>query len=64
MNEKLIHDVTLVCSRQILEVIGNCLREEERKDAYEEIYACVKAGLECFEIQSDRFQRLLKPGNN
>ncbi len=43
---------------------GNCLRDEERQDAYEEILACVKAGIECFEIQNNRFERLLKPGTN
>ncbi len=63
-NERLIHDVAVATSRHILEVIAGCLREEERRDAFEEIYDRVKAGIECFDIQNTRMERQLKPGNN
>ena len=63
-SERLIHDVAFATSRHILEVIIGCLREEERRDAFEEICQRVKAGIECFDIQNTRMQRQLKPGKN
>ena len=63
-NERLIHDLAFITSRQILEVIANCLREEERRDAFEEIYDRVKAGLKEFDLQNARMQQRLEPGNN
>ena len=61
--ERLIHDVAFATSRHILEVIAGCLREEERRDAFDEIYDRVKAGIECFDLQNTRMQQRLKPGN-
>jgi hypothetical protein len=63
-NERLIHDVAFATSRHILEVVAGCLREEEQRDAFDEIYERVKAGIECFDIQNDRMERRLKPGRN
>ena len=63
-NKRLIHDVAFATSRHILEVFAGCLREEEQRDAFAEIYDRVKAGIECFEIQSNRLERRLHPGRN
>jgi hypothetical protein len=63
-SEQLVHDVALVTAQHILGVVGGCLREEEQADAFDEIYARVKAGLECFEIQNNRRKRQLAPGRN
>ena len=51
-------------TQHILEVFAGCIREEERRDAFEEIYARVKAGIECFEIHNHRMERRLSPGSN
>jgi hypothetical protein len=64
MNERLADKVAHDISREILEVIGSCLRPEERQDAYDEIVACVKAGIEFFELLNNRFERLIEPGRN
>ncbi len=37
VNQRLIHDVAFATSRDILDVFINCLREEEKRDAFLEI---------------------------
>jgi hypothetical protein len=64
MSPRLIHDVAWATSQHILEVFAPLLREEEQRDAFVEIYARVKAGMECLAIQADRMQRRIKPSNN
>jgi hypothetical protein len=63
-NQRLIHDVAYATSRHILEVFAGCLREEEQRDAFAEIYERVKAGIECYEVQNRRMERRLEPGRN
>jgi hypothetical protein len=63
-NDRLIHDAAFDLSRKILEVFAPCLREEERRDAFAEIFDRVKAAIERFEVQSDRMARRLHPGRN
>jgi hypothetical protein len=62
-NEGLIHDVAFVTSQHILEVFAGCIREEDHRDAFSEIYERIKAGIQCFEIQN-RPERCLDPGRN
>lgn len=64
MNQRLVHDVAFATSLHILDVFACCLREEERRDAFAEIYARVKAGIEAFEIHSNRMLSRLHPGRN
>jgi hypothetical protein len=63
-NQRLIHDVAFATSRSILEVIAGCLREEEQREAFAEIYERVKAGIESFELHSSRLESRLRPGRN
>ncbi len=63
-DDRLRHDVAWTTATHILEVFAPCLREEEQREAFAEIYARVQAGLECFEIQAERMQRRLKPSSN
>jgi hypothetical protein len=63
-NQRLIHDVAFATSRRILEVFAGCIREEEQRDAFDEIYERVKAGIECFERQDERIESRLHPGRN
>jgi len=62
-SESLTHDVAMVTAIHIVEVFAGCLREEEQCDAFNEVYARVKAGLECFQIQENRMRRM-QPGLN
>jgi hypothetical protein len=63
-SESLTHDVAWVTAMHIVEVFAGCLREEEQRDAFAEVYTRVKAGLESFQIQDNRRQRRLRPGVN
>lgn len=64
MNDRLIHDASWAISQHILDVFAGLLRDEEKRDAFAEIYLRVKAGLECYEVQVDRMRRRLKPSLN
>jgi hypothetical protein len=63
-SERLIHDVAYATSRHILELIAGCISAEEQPDAFAAVYERVKAGIEAFEIQTNRVERRLKPGRN
>ena len=63
-NQRLTHDVAFATSRSILEVFSSCLREEEQREAFAEIYERVKAGIESFELHSNRMESRLRPGKN
>ncbi len=63
-NQRLVHDVAFATSLHILEVFAGCIREEERRDAFSEIYERVKAGIECFDLQCNRMMQRLHPGRN
>jgi hypothetical protein len=64
VNQRLIDDVAFATSRHVLEVFADCIREEQHRDAFEEIYERVKAGIECFQIEHNRMLRRLDPGSN
>lgn len=64
MHERIIHAAAWATAKSILECIENCLREEERADAFGEVYARVKAGIEAAFVYADRQQDRLKPGRN
>lgn len=63
-NCSLIHDVSWATALHIVEVFAPCLREEEKREAFVEVYARVKAGLECYEVQAARRESRLKPSVN
>lgn len=63
-SESLKHDVAWRAALHILRLFAGCIREEEQRDAFAEIYARVKAGLEEFQLRDDRMQRRMKPGLN
>jgi hypothetical protein len=64
VNARLVHDVCWATAQHIVEVFAPLLREEERKDAFLEVYERVKAGLEAYCLQDDRMQHRLKPHRN
>lgn len=43
------HDAAIAIARTILEIVSPCLRPEEHRDAFEEFYHAVMAGLEAYE---------------
>jgi len=62
--ESLTNDVAWMTAIHIVVVIGGCLREDEKREAFDEVYAYVKADLECLQIQENRMQRWMKPSRN
>jgi hypothetical protein len=48
----------------LLDLIQNCIREEERRDAFEEFYRVCLAGLEAHALQEERLQRRIGPSEN
>jgi hypothetical protein len=64
MRPSLIHDTAWATAVAVLEVFSPLLREEERKDAFLEVYHRVKAGLEAYCTHDDRMNDRLKPHRN
>ena len=54
MNPELQNQVAHRMARELVEVIVNCLRPEERRDAFEEFYRVCKSGIEGYEAQRTR----------
>ncbi len=54
LNPQMIHDHAFAIAMHLLSVFSSLLREEERRDAFEECYDAAKAGLECYELMSKR----------
>jgi hypothetical protein len=63
-SESLQHDVAWATAANIVDVFASLLREEEKREAFVEVYARVKAGIECFQIQQTRLEQRMRPGNN
>ena len=63
-SDSLIHDVAWATALHIVEIFAPCLRDEEKHDAFSEVYAAVKAGLACFRLKENRRQNRLRPGSN
>lgn len=63
-SRSLVHDVAWAIARDIVEVFAGCLREEERHDAFVEVYARVKTGLEEFQGRTNRMLGRMRPGVN
>jgi hypothetical protein len=64
VNQSLQHDHVFALAKVILEMLTNCIREEEQRDAFEEIYTAVKASFEHYEMMADRRMRRIRPSNN
>ena len=48
----------------LLDLVQNCIRDEERRDAFEEFYRVCLAGLEAHSIQEERLRHRLGPSKN
>ena len=59
--QRLIHDAAWTTALAILDCIRTCLREEEHRDALEEFYGIIKAGLTQYEERVDRQRQRVHP---
>jgi hypothetical protein len=62
--QRLIHDTAWAAALSIMQCIENCLRPEERNDAFDEIYQRVRAGIECYDQMAQREVARLRPSRN
>jgi hypothetical protein len=63
-NQSLGHDHAYALATVIIDIVGGCLREEERRDAFNEFYKAAMASFEHYEQQADRREQRLRPSLN
>lgn len=61
--KRLIHDVAHPLAVSIVECLRPLIRDDEVRDAYEEIYTRATAALEAFVIEWNREKQRLNPVN-
>ncbi len=64
MNQRICHDVAFATALHILEVFSPLLREDERRDAFEEVFDRVRAGLIAYDHETKSLLHRLKPLSN
>ena len=62
MNRTLINQLSFAMANELLGIVGNCLRPEEHRDAFECFFEECKAVLEAYEME--RMHKRLKPSLN
>jgi hypothetical protein len=63
-NPRLQHDAAFAMATALLDIVRDCIREDEHNDAFACFYETCKAGIEAFCIQQDRLFERLHPGKN
>jgi hypothetical protein len=64
MCQHLRHDTAIALATALLEIIGNCLRDEERKDAFDEFFTACMGALECYDTLKRCNDNRLAPSRN
>jgi len=64
MNERLINQVSFDVAIEVVKVFAPLLREEETRDAVEEVVGRVKAGIVRYCLETDRIRQRLQPTRN
>jgi hypothetical protein len=63
-SNSLVHDCAFVMAQEIVRVFSRLLRDEERRDAFEEAYKVISAGIDAYERKSARRLSRLEPRRN
>jgi hypothetical protein len=63
-NQRLQHDSAFALAVALLEIVQNCIQEEERRDALAAFYEACRAGIEAHDIQRQRMHLRLHPSSN
>jgi hypothetical protein len=63
-NASLIHDAAFHAAHSVLEVFSPVLRDDEKRDAFQEVYERVKAAVEWYELRAGRREERLNPSPN
>ena len=64
MDRRLINHLAFEMANDLLGLVGDCIRPEEHRDAFECFFEECKAGLEAYEENLDRTHTRLKPSLN
>jgi hypothetical protein len=60
----LTHYLAFDMTLEIVGVFAGCLREEELHEAFIEVFTRLKAGLEDYQVRTNRFEQRMRPGLN
>jgi hypothetical protein len=63
MPNRLIHDEAFLLARQLMALISHLLREEEHKDAFDELYHLSRAAIERYAEAEERMRKRLRPAS-
>lgn len=63
INQRLQHDTAFALATALLEMVRNCIREEERRDAFAAFYEACRAGIEAHDLRRQRIEKRLHPFN-
>ena len=64
MCQRLQHDTATALATALVEIIGNCLREQECSDAFREFYLACMGALECYDAMKSPDDTWLEPSRN
>lgn len=59
-----IHDHAMAGAAAVLDIVAPCLREQERREAFNLIFEVMKATLTSFDDKVWRMRRRIDPSNN
>jgi hypothetical protein len=62
--KSLQHDHAFALATAILEIVAPCLRDDEKRDAWNLFYEAAMASFEHYEMMADRRMRRVKPSVN
>ncbi len=60
-HQRLMNTHSLILTQEILDLLGNLIPDDQKRDAFEELFALMKNGLEAFCIEQDCLTRRLNP---
>jgi hypothetical protein len=58
------HDTAFALATALLEIVKNCIRPEERRDAFGAFYEACKGALECYDTMKGTEGTRLRPSRN
>jgi hypothetical protein len=61
MNQRLVNEHAFKLATELLGIIENCLRPEERRDCWEEFYRAALSAIEDYHTQAERMRERLHP---
>jgi hypothetical protein len=64
MRRKMTDEMAFLMARELMGIVGNCLRPDEHRAAFEEFYEVCKRGLRAHDTLTDETHTRLGPSIN